>query len=171
MPPVSPYLPAGLLLPYYARADLAYQQTFYDGAITPGFVYAVEPEDGTVMVVPFLHATGTTSATVANRFLILQYVDASGATLWAIVSNLSQPANTSFSFTGVSSPGISGGATNQVIIYMPPTVFMPGDKLYVTAANWQTGDQFTGLNISKLLIPTGPEQPGAAVPPVAISFA
>ena len=174
-PPQAVYLPAGLVLPYYARPDLAWTQNFNDGTAPAGLVYRITPEDGTFMYVPTCHFTVTTGATVATRTIVAQYYDAYGNLVWEVPAPVTQSASQTYTYTFVSgsgsslSVGVAGLLRN--LSYMPQQIIAPGEALYLSSIFWQSTDQMGPLGISKLSIPTGPEQQQQALPPVAVSFA
>lgn len=153
----TPFLPSGLPLPYYARVDLAYLDAEYFVNITPGLVVQTTPPAGTLMVIPYARWTITTDATVADRTIIVQYRDSTGAPLWTAPADFTVPASTSAAFTFLTGIGSSYHAGTTGVIVGPDTVMLPSDHIRFDSFNWQAGDQITALNFSRFLIPTGPE--------------
>lgn len=166
----TPYLPAGLALPYYARLDLAFLEPLYFGAAAPGLIYTTTSGDGALTLVSFASWTIVTSATVAARTVFCSLIDQTGATLWQVPAAAFVPESSSVRVTMLSGQGSTEAIGSSYVISVPPTILHPGDQLRFDASNWDAGDQITSLNFERMVIPTGPalDQPQPAATPLPL---
>lgn len=165
----TPYLPAGLPLPYYARPDLAYLEGQYFTNVTPGFIWSIQPPEGALERVLYGIFALQTSAVVSNRTPFVRYLDNTGAAIWAVPATVTVAASSLVSVNVMTGVGSSFATGSTLVIVIPDTIIIPNAKLQFNVLNMDAGDQLTIVNYQRHVIPTGPE-PDRGFTPAAPTF-
>lgn len=168
-PPLAPtiYLQRAVALPVYARVDLAYTETQVVGPIPTGLSTVHTVPGGQLEIPQQITLTWITSATVANRFIGVQFKDAAGNVVGQAYMPGPQAASTTFNYTFMLDPGGAYVENTFGIAALPFMFMQEGYSWHVVCVNADSGDQEDGLTHTEVVIPTGP--PLTAVTPTITS--
>ncbi len=140
--------PVAGLQPGYLDAQFPAQP-----AAGAGFTHTVP--DGYFEQLVMLSATLATSATVANRFLLLNYVNPDGSTVCSVELSAAFAASSTHAvsaFVGASSQGtITGNQTNAAL---PSLALRPGWQFQLAVVNIDPADQLSGLALGLARYPS-----------------
>lgn len=150
------YLPRAVALPVYARTDLSYTNTTVTGTIPAGLSTLHTVVGGQLEVPQQITLTWITSATVANRFLGIQFKDAAGNVIGQTYMPGAQPASTTFNYTFMLDPGGAYVEDKFGIAALPFMFLAENFSFHVVCVNADSGDQQEGLTHTEVVIPTGP---------------
>lgn len=159
------YLARGVVLPYYARPDLADTYMSVVAPLNPGFVSVHETQAGYIEITQTITFTYVTSAAAGNRSLGILSKDSANNVKWQVICNGTQPPSTSYRYTFMLD---AGGSFVTGIFGMAPLPFieqLPDEQWSIAITNGDAGDQQNGLTYIVHRIPTGPNDNTLAAPP------
>lgn len=167
----SVWLPSNLVIPAYARADLAYAYDTFLGSAGFGGVWILSNYPGEIFFVPYAAWAVQTGATVANRTLLVQYSNPEQSWIWSIPAPGTVPASTTVYPTFTAGFGGAYQSGQYLTMAVPLTIVEPGNQIIFNAQNWQNTDQILGVSYTRIRIPTGPriDTVQRVVQPVALT--
>lgn len=147
----------GLILPQYARLDLAYEEATDYPAQPAGQGWSVKVPGDTIYIPVSIVVGFATSATVAARTVVLQVTDANAMSVFQIPAFTTQTQSLTYAYSFVSSTSVAYG---PIGIYnlapIPPLAAPPSYSFAITVSNEAAGDQITLVNTVFIKVPTGP---------------
>lgn len=159
-----------LALPVYVRQDLAYMSTGIVDPLAAGLSTVFTVPGGQIVVPQQITVSWTTSATVANRYVGLQFKDSAGNVIGQTYMNGAQPASTSYNYTFMLDAGSAFVAGNFGIAPLPFMLMYERWQWHIVIVNADSGDNENGLTYTNLVLPTGPplasSQPALVPAPV-----
>lgn len=152
-------LQRAVALPTYGRLDLAYTNVTVTAPLALGVSTVHTVPGGQVEIPQQVTLNWKTSATVATRFVGLQFKDAAGNVIGQTYMSGGQPANTSYNYTFMLDAGSAFVAGNFGIAPLPFMVQNERESWHVVVVNFDSGDQQFGLTHTEVVVPTGPPLP------------
>lgn len=154
-------------LPNYARPELAFGVTTNGGTLTPGATFTYSVSGNFVEVVTAVFGIFQTSATVANRVVLVQITDASGVEVASTPPPSQQAASLTITYSFLASATQAYGPVGSTtIVPLPIVALYPGAKVQLTVANIQVDDQLKNVAVTSIRVPTGSVGPEPVTEPL-----
>jgi hypothetical protein len=155
-PTPAAFIPSQLVLPSGAQTEFSFVNYTPLGDLPAGEVPTYEI-GATYYEVPLsIFANLQTSSASGTRQVLLVAYDTNGNPKWEAAPMLDQIANSGASYT--FAPNITTSVTStaaRAVTAIPEFVFYPGEKFELFTDNFDVGDQWFGVAISTLAVPTG----------------
>lgn len=146
-----------LVLPDYARVDLAVTSTTDVGFNGVGFEYFYRTQGDYIELPVSVFGTLVTSAALPVRGVYTLVTDENGGRIALAAAAATEPANATYDYSfNVGSPFAYGPVFNLMVIGLPVTVMLPGYTLRLGCQDLDVQDYFTNVTVTTVKIPTGP---------------
>lgn len=169
---MAEFLPTSVLLPDYARSDLATFNLEYPPMPGAGSGYSHTTESGFLELLTSLHCQFSTGAGAGNRSLSILYLDDQSRTV-ASATQLVNVGTASDVFLqwsiDVTTAFVNtGGAKVYSEAPLPRMVLWPNWRFLLTADGSFAGDQFSSIVWTSLQVPTGPPRAPVVLTPTPL---
>lgn len=157
-----------LALPDYARIDLAYVEQLLPVSPAPQSQFQFKVPGNRIFIPLSIVAVFTTSALVNDRTLFYVAQDALPRNLAITFSPTTQPASTVINYAfnvGLAGAYSTGGTFTA--IPLPVMALMPTNSLNLSVIAMTAGDQISGIAVTAIAIPTGPDLVAVQAPHAA----
>lgn len=169
MPQILPLPGGSVVLPDYARPDLAFQQTFVIPLGSQNNFARYTVPANYIDIVVGAQLTMVTDATAGTRYAELFAQDANGLTLWDMPSNNGinpSGGGTTYWSAFVGAPWVAPLAFNNVMP-VPALPVLPGSLIQMQMANSAgPSDRLSTHTITVIRVLSGPYQDAAAPPAI-----